>query len=51
MGEGEKTIIKPIYILSHASEKDNLELKKAVVQETVLEIEREWLNKVYKYHC
>ena len=49
MGEGEKTIIKPIYILSHASEKDNLELKKVMVQETVLEIEREWLNKIYKY--
>jgi len=50
MGEGEKTIIKPIYILSHASKKDNLELKKVMIQETVLEIERKWLNKVYKYH-
>jgi hypothetical protein len=40
--------MQPHHILSHASKKDNLELKKAMVQETLLEIERERLNKIYK---
>jgi hypothetical protein len=47
MGEGEKTIVKPIYILPYASEKDNLELKKVVAQQTILEVERGWLNEIY----